>query len=189
MEYAAALDKRHLRDGTEFPQDNPSSGMHLLITSTGARWNTAGEPRLPMKRARPGSHNCMRIPLLPEAGARRAYGFVTLVNTFGFGLIVTSMVLYFTRVLHLSSNEVGLGMTIAGLIGLIAGVPIGDLADRYGPRVVVRATFLVSFLTTVGLGALPSARGRSSAGGAAAAGALTAGRTAVAGRPSGGLDA
>jgi MFS family permease len=52
--------------------------------------------------------------------------------------------------MHLSSNEVGLGMTIAGLVGLIAGVPIGDLADRYGPRVVVRATFLVSFLTTVG---------------------------------------
>ena len=78
------------------------------------------------------------------------YGLVTLVNTFGFGLIVTSMVLYFTRVMHLSSDEVGLGMTIAGLVGLLAGVPIGDLADRYGPRVVVRATFLVSFLTTVG---------------------------------------
>ena len=60
------------------------------------------------------------------------------------------MVLYFTRVMHLSSDEVGLGMTIAGLVGLIAGVPIGDLADRYGPRVVVRATFLVSFFTTVG---------------------------------------
>ena len=29
-------------------------------------------------------------------------------------------------------------------------MPIGDLADRCGPRVVVRATFLVSFLTTVG---------------------------------------
>ncbi|MCW2892372.1 MAG: Major Facilitator Superfamily protein [Actinomycetia bacterium] len=103
-----------------------------------------------MNRPRPCRHVCMRIPLLPEAGARRAYGLVTLVNTFGFGLIVTSMVLYFTRVMHLSSDEVGLGMTIAGLVGLIAGVPIGDLADRYGPRVVVRATFLVSFLTTVG---------------------------------------
>lgn len=92
----------------------------------------------------------MRIPLLPERGPRRVYGLVTLVNTFGFGLIVTSMVLYFTRVLHMSANEVGLGMTVAGLIGLVAGVPMGDLADRYGPRVVVRATFLVSCLTSVG---------------------------------------
>jgi predicted MFS family arabinose efflux permease len=71
------------------------------------------------------------------------------LNTFGFGLIITSMVLYFTRVVHLSAVQVGLGMTIAGLIGLIAGVPVGDLADRHGPRVVVRVTFLVSFLATL----------------------------------------
>jgi predicted MFS family arabinose efflux permease len=103
-----------------------------------------------MNRERPGRHDCMRIPRLPQAGPRRVYGVVTLVNTFGFGLIVTSMVLYFTRVMHLSSDEVGLGMTIAGLVGLLAGVPMGDLADRYGPRVVVRATFLMSFLTAVG---------------------------------------
>jgi MFS family permease len=92
----------------------------------------------------------VRIPLLPEPGARRVYGVTTLVNTLGFGLIVTSMVLYFTRVVHLSSNQVGLGMTIAGVVGLAAGVPIGDLADRHGPRAVVRGTFLVSFLTTLG---------------------------------------
>ena len=92
----------------------------------------------------------MRIPLLPEPGARRVYGVTTLVNTLGFGLIVTSMVLYFTRVVHLSSNQVGLGMTIAGIVGLAAGVPIGDLADRHGPRAVVRGTFLVSFLATLG---------------------------------------
>lgn len=28
---AAELDKRHLRDGTPFPHDNPSSGMHHLL--------------------------------------------------------------------------------------------------------------------------------------------------------------
>ncbi len=90
------------------------------------------------------------IPLLPGQGPRRVYGLVVLVNTLGFGLVITSLVLYFTRVVHLSSNEVGLGMTIAGLVGLLAGVPVGDLADRHGPRAVVRATFLVSFLTTLG---------------------------------------
>ena len=30
---AAKLEQRHLQDGTSFPQDNPSSGMHRLITS------------------------------------------------------------------------------------------------------------------------------------------------------------
>ena len=33
---ASALAKRHSRDGTAFPHDNPSSGMYLLIESTGA---------------------------------------------------------------------------------------------------------------------------------------------------------
>jgi len=34
---AAALSKRHLRAGTEFPHDNPSSGMHLLVAAAGPR--------------------------------------------------------------------------------------------------------------------------------------------------------
>ena len=54
--------------------------------------------------------------LVPEPGPRRVYGLTTLVNTFGFGLVVTSLVLYFTRVVHLSNVQVGLGLTISGLI-------------------------------------------------------------------------
>jgi MFS family permease len=72
------------------------------------------------------------------------------VNTLGLGLVITSMVLYFTRVVHLSSVQVGLGLTISGLIGLAAGIPVGDLADRRGPRTVVRLTLLVQFLSTLG---------------------------------------
>ena len=72
----------------------------------------------------------MRFALLPEPGPQRVYGLATLVNTFGFGLVVTSLVLYFTRVVHLGSLQVGLGLTISGLIGLVAGVPVGALADR-----------------------------------------------------------
>jgi hypothetical protein len=92
----------------------------------------------------------MRTALLPEPGPRRVYGLATLVNTFGFGLVVTSLVLYFTRVVHLSNVQVGLGLTISGLIGLVAGVPVGSLADRPGPRAVVRVTFLVQFLSSLG---------------------------------------
>jgi predicted MFS family arabinose efflux permease len=90
------------------------------------------------------------IPLLPERGPGRVYGLATLVNTVGFGLILTSLVLYFTRVAHLSSAEVGLGLTISGVIGLAAGVPVGDAADRYGVRTVVRGTLLVQFLASLG---------------------------------------
>ena len=67
----------------------------------------------------------MRTALVPEPGPQRVYALATLVNTFGFGLVVTSLVLYFTRVVHLGSLQVGLGLTISGLIGLVAGVPVG----------------------------------------------------------------
>jgi MFS family permease len=56
-----------------------------------------------------------------------------LVTMFGFGLVMTATPLYATRIVGLSARQVGLGMTIAGLIGLLAAVPVGDLTDRrYG---------------------------------------------------------
>jgi Major Facilitator Superfamily len=103
-----------------------------------------------MSWAAAASPRGMRTALVPERGPQRVYALATLVNTFGFGLVVTSLVLYFTRVVHLGSLQVGLGLTISGLIGLVAGVPVGALADRHGPRTVVRVTFLVQFVSALG---------------------------------------
>lgn len=87
------------------------------------------------------------ISLVPEPGPRRPYALSVLVTMFGFGLVMTAMPLYATRIVGLSARQVGLGMTIAGLIGLLAAIPMGDLADRRGPRQVVRAAILVQALT------------------------------------------
>ena len=87
--------------------------------------------------------------LVPERGPKRVFAAATLATTFGFGLIMTASALYFTRVVHLSTGKVGVGLSIAGLIGLVAGVPTGDLADRYGPREVLRGAMVVQFLTTL----------------------------------------
>ena len=84
--------------------------------------------------------------LMAESGPRRVYGLSVLVDNIGFGLVVTSMTLYFTRVVHLSTGQVGLGLTIAGLVGLVAGIPIGDLADRRGSREMVMVTVLIQCL-------------------------------------------
>jgi MFS family permease len=62
---------------------------------------------------------------------------MTLVNTFGNGLLLTIVVLYFTHVVGLSGGQVGLGLTIGGLLGLLVGVPLGHVADRVGPREVL----------------------------------------------------
>src|SRR5437660_487184 len=60
----------------------------------------------------------------------------TFVNTIGNGMYMTVMVMYFTRSVGLPAAQVGLGLTVAGLVGLVAGVPVGHLADRRGPREV-----------------------------------------------------
>lgn len=67
----------------------------------------------------------------------------------GFGLVMTATPLYATRIVGLSAGQVGVGMTIAGLIGLLAAIPMGDLADRRGPREVVRAAILAQALAAV----------------------------------------
>jgi MFS family permease len=87
---------------------------------------------------------------VPERGPRRPYALSVLVTMFGFGLVMTATPLYATRIVGLSARQVGLGMTISGLIGLLAAIPMGDLADRRGPREVVRAAILVQAVSAAG---------------------------------------
>jgi MFS family permease len=57
-----------------------------------------------------------------------------LANSVGDGAFVVTSALFFTRVVGLSTAEVGLGLTVAWLLGFLAGVPLGNLADRHGAR-------------------------------------------------------
>src|SRR5258708_7388632 len=76
------------------------------------------------------------LRLLPPDRIQRTMAVATFVNTIGNGMYMTVMVMYFTRSVGLPASQVGLGFTIAGLFGLVAGVPVGHLADRCGPRAV-----------------------------------------------------
>lgn len=69
-----------------------------------------------------------------------------LVNTAGDGLYIAGGALFFTKGLGLPVATVGLGLTLAGVIGLGAGVPLGRLADRRGPREVLIAIQLAQAL-------------------------------------------
>ncbi|WP_405059771.1 MFS transporter [Kribbella sp. NBC_01505] len=73
---------------------------------------------------------------LPPAGAPRDLAMAQLANAVGDGAFVVTSALFFTRVVGLSEAQVGLGLTIAWLIGFVTGVPLGNLADRKGPRMV-----------------------------------------------------
>ena len=61
----------------------------------------------------------------------------TLVNTCGNALFLTAAVLFYTRMLHLTPHLVGTGLTVAGLVALLVGVPAGHLADLRGAREVL----------------------------------------------------
>jgi hypothetical protein len=68
--------------------------------------------------------------------SRRILASVALVDSLGDGLYLAGSALFFTRGLGLPVGEVGLGLTIAGLIGLAVGAEIGRLADVSAPREV-----------------------------------------------------
>lgn len=88
--------------------------------------------------------------MLRDSAELRILSLATLVNTVGSGLLGTSVVLYFTRFVGLTAAQVGIGLTVAGVVGLIVGVPAGHLADRRGPREVTVVLILVQGVTMVG---------------------------------------
>jgi MFS family permease len=92
----------------------------------------------------------LRTALVPDRGPQRILGLANLINNFGLGLVMTAMTLFFTRVVHLSTEQVGIGLTIAALVGILGGFPLGTLADRFGPREVARVTLLIQTVVTLG---------------------------------------
>ncbi len=74
------------------------------------------------------------MSLVPESRTQRTYLLATLINMYGIGLILTAMTLYAIKVVHLTAQNSGVALTIAGLVGLLAAMPMGTLADRRGPR-------------------------------------------------------
>ncbi|MGV9212482.1 MFS transporter [Micromonospora sp. RB23] len=71
---------------------------------------------------------------LPPPGRLRTLSLATLANSVGAGLWLTGAALYLTRDVGLSAVQVGTGLSVAGLVGLTASVPLGALADRHDPR-------------------------------------------------------
>jgi MFS family permease len=84
-----------------------------------------------------------------RAGRLRRLAALTLVNTFGNGLFMTLSALYFTRIVGLSVAQVGLGLTVAGGLGVVGSIPFGHLADRVGARPLLIALVLAEGASTV----------------------------------------
>ncbi|WP_225891386.1 MFS transporter [Streptomyces dioscori] len=72
--------------------------------------------------------------VIPPAGPQRVLALAQLSNSVGDGAFYVTSALYFTHVVGLAPARVGLGLTVAWAVGSVAGVPLGRLADRRGPR-------------------------------------------------------
>ncbi|MFF3004873.1 MFS transporter [Kitasatospora sp. NPDC057940] len=91
--------------------------------------------------------------LIPPAGPQRTLAAAQLASSVGDGAYYTCSALYFTHVVGMSATALGAGLAVAWALGSLAGVPLGALADRRGPRrtavalalatAVVVAAFLV----------------------------------------------
>lgn len=75
-----------------------------------------------------------RFALLPPAGPQRTLAAAQLASAVGDGAYYTCSALYFTRVVGMSATALGAALAIGWAIGSVAGVPLGHLADRRGPR-------------------------------------------------------
>jgi MFS family permease len=70
----------------------------------------------------------------PDKGPTRILTLNALVNSTGTGAYMAAAALFYTRYGGISVVEYALGLSVAGIIGVITAVPIGRLADRYGAR-------------------------------------------------------
>ncbi|MER6997177.1 MFS transporter [Streptomyces sp. NPDC000410] len=81
---------------------------------------------------------------LPATGNARRLGVLTLIQSLGLGVFLTSSAVFFTRTIGIPAGRVGLALSVAGLCGLLCTVPIGRLADRLGAGRVLTANFLLA---------------------------------------------
>ena len=87
----------------------------------------------------------------PPAGhAGRVLAAGISVDALGRGLFLAGSVVFFTRHVGLSVTQVSIGLTVAGVVGLVATLPVGVLADRYGSRPVLIGLNLYRAVTLAG---------------------------------------
>ncbi|CAN5446133.1 MFS transporter [soil metagenome] len=71
---------------------------------------------------------------LPPTPLARKLSVQSVLFAVGEGTFLTGSAVFFTQIVGLSAAQVGLGLTIAGVVTFFFAVPLGRLADRVGPK-------------------------------------------------------
>jgi MFS family permease len=99
----------------------------------------------------------MLARITPPNPQQRAFALATLVTSVGTGLYMAGSIVFFVRILHLTAGFIGICLTVAALVGLLASIPAGRLADRRSPKHVMAALYCVE---AVLFALFPLVRGR-----------------------------
>ncbi|HEU0130491.1 MAG TPA: MFS transporter [Mycobacteriales bacterium] len=93
---------------------------------------------------------------VPEGRDARIFAVAAVVDALGNGLFLPVSALFFVKVTGLPVTRVGLGLGIAGGVGMLGPIIGGPVIDRYGPRRTALALFGVR---TVAYASYPLVRG------------------------------
>ena len=88
--------------------------------------------------------------MLPPSPQARRLSVQSILFATGEGVFLTGSAVFFTQIVGLSAAQVGLGLTLAGVVSFFFAVPLGRLADRVGPK----RMWVVASFGTAGLYAL-----------------------------------
>jgi MFS family permease len=72
--------------------------------------------------------------LVPPSGLAGSLAVVSALYAVGSGVFLAGNAVFFTQVVGLSPAQVGVGLSIAGVLAFVVSVPAGRLADRVGAR-------------------------------------------------------
>jgi len=84
---------------------------------------------------------------LPPSRLARRLSVQSVLFAVGEGAFLTGSAVFFTQLVGLSAAQVGLGLTVAGVVSFCFAIPLGKLADRVGPK----RTWALSAFGTAGL--------------------------------------
>ncbi|WP_236029270.1 MFS transporter [Paractinoplanes lichenicola] len=87
------------------------------------------------------------MPAWRRPGPERVLAVMTLIDSIGTGVFLASNVIYFKHFVGLSAGEVSVGISAAGVAGLVAMGTMGPVADRFGHR---RVFILLSLVQAAG---------------------------------------
>jgi MFS family permease len=71
---------------------------------------------------------------LPPSPLARRLSVQSILFAVGEGTFITGSAVFFTQIVGLTAAQVGVGLTVAGVVSFFLAVPAGKLADRVGTR-------------------------------------------------------